>query len=429
MSLELHQDTIEDALSEDENAKVEARILQLRTATGREIITVLYSGALYSGSSAKFIMERFLETRTIVRGNVQRLFEKTGEQGDIINKTMNHIYSDPSRFRAPQLANFAVHTELSHYGNKHNDKFTLMTAKNVIITENEKDETDIKDMHKRFQTLAAALEDREKRAIMEALAHQYLGLEIAAMISGFQTEEELVKNIAALNEEILEAAELRIAIRNSIAILTTLRSDGKIFVPDTPESRLRFLRNPGPIAKPQPAPKAQTHRTQSNPVTNGKRHSKTIPFKRLTRAETREGIALSDIDTKKNKPKTRKECEMAERPCPYVSCRHHLYLDVDRDTGSIKLNFPDIPVCEMNETCSLDVAAKDGISLEEIGSLLNISYERANQIETAALEKLRTSHQGQELLKDGLHDDPTETFDFLGRKPLKRRKKKGKKKT
>lgn len=423
MSLELHQDTIEDTLSEDENAKVEARILQLRTATLREILTVLHGGTLYSGSSAKFIMERFLETHTIVRGNVQRLFEETGEQGDIINKTMNHIYSDPSRFRAPQLTDFAVHAELSHYGNKHNDKFTLMTAKNVIITENEKDEADIKNMHTRFQKLTAAQECPAKRTIMEALAHQYFGLEITAMISGFQTEEELFKDIATLNEETLKPAELRIIIRNRIAILTTLENNARIFVLDTPESRLRFLRNPGPIAKPQPAPKDKTHQTRSQGK-NGTRRNKVITHKRLTKEEIREGIALSDIDTRKGRPKTRGECETADRPCPYVSCKHHLYLDVDPDTGSIKLNFPDIPVWEMEETCALDVTAKNGISLKEAGNLLNIHPNRAQQIETTALENLRASREGQKLLEAGLHDDPTEALDFLGRMPKRRKKNK-----
>ena len=53
---------------------------------------------------------------------------------------------------------------------------------------------------------------------------------------------------------------------------------------------------------------------------------------------------------------TRAECAEGPRPCPYVSCKHHLYLDVNPETGSIKLNFPDLEVDEMAETCSLDVA-------------------------------------------------------------------------
>ena len=42
------------------------------------------------------------------------------------------------------------------------------------------------------------------------------------------------------------------------------------------------------------------------------------------------------------KPKERAECGNGERPCPFVSCKHHLYLDVSAKTGAIKLNFPDL---------------------------------------------------------------------------------------
>ncbi len=34
------------------------------------------------------------------------------------------------------------------------------------------------------------------------------------------------------------------------------------------------------------------------------------------------------------RPKTRGECASGPRPCPWVSCRHHLYLDVDKN-GSV----------------------------------------------------------------------------------------------
>ena len=61
------------------------------------------------------------------------------------------------------------------------------------------------------------------------------------------------------------------------------------------------------------------------------------------------------------------------RPCPFVSCSHHLYLDVNPETGAIKLNFPHLEVWEMAETCSLDVADRGGITLEEVGAILNLT--------------------------------------------------------
>jgi len=40
---------------------------------------------------------------------------------------------------------------------------------------------------------------------------------------------------------------------------------------------------------------------------------------------------------------------------------------VNPSTGSIKLNFPDKEIWEMEETCALDVADRGGITLERWG--------------------------------------------------------------
>ena len=58
-------------------------------------------------------------------------------------------------------------------------------------------------------------------------------------------------------------------------------------------------------------------------------------------------------------------------------------------TGAIKLNFPDLEVWEMTETCALDVADRGGITLEEVGAIMNLTRERIRQVETRGLLKLR----------------------------------------
>lgn len=60
-----------------------------------------------------------------------------------------------------------------------------------------------------------------------------------------------------------------------------------------------------------------------------------------------------------------------------------------RDTGTIKLNFPDRDPTQLSETCALDVAARDGVTLEDAGELLNVTRERIRQMEGLALGKLR----------------------------------------
>jgi hypothetical protein len=92
------------------------------------------------------------------------------------------------------------------------------------------------------------------------------------------------------------------------------------------------------------------------------------------------------------RPATRAEClqgENAERPCPFVSCKHHLYLDVSPRSGAIKLNFPHLEVWDLPETCSLDVADRGGVTLEDAGVLMNLTRERVRQLETKGLEKIR----------------------------------------
>jgi hypothetical protein len=131
---------------------------------------------------------------------------------------------------------------------------------------------------------------------------------------------------------------------------------------------------------------------ESKKVRKSKRRTrmraKTIAMKRLTKEEIRLGALLyppEDVD----KPKTRAECMTGVRPCPFVSCKHHLYLDVNPETGSIKLNFPDLEVWEMKETCSLDVADRGGVTLEEVGEILNLTRERIRQVEVRGLLKLK----------------------------------------
>ena len=115
--------------------------------------------------------------------------------------------------------------------------------------------------------------------------------------------------------------------------------------------------------------------------------ARTISVKRMTKRELEIGRMLYP-ETDYYKPRTRVECLDGPRPCPYVSCQHHLFLDVSARTGAIKLNFPDLEVWEMNETCALDVADRGGTTLEDVGAIMNLTRERIRQVEVKALAKL-----------------------------------------
>jgi hypothetical protein len=114
---------------------------------------------------------------------------------------------------------------------------------------------------------------------------------------------------------------------------------------------------------------------------------RSICVKRLTKLEIEVGRLLFPVE-EFDRPATRADCVHGERPCPFVSCAHHLYLDVFAKTGAIKLNFPDLEVWEMVDSCSLDVADRGGTTLEDAGAMMNLTRERIRQVEVGALAKL-----------------------------------------
>jgi hypothetical protein len=129
----------------------------------------------------------------------------------------------------------------------------------------------------------------------------------------------------------------------------------------------------------------------------GRRRSKTMSRKEIAR-DLRRQRALGQVDpelqqivaeVEATRPRSRADCANGPRPCMFVSCKHHLYLDVNPTTGSIKLNFPDREIWELDETCALDVADRGGITLEEVGTIMNLTRERIRQVETRGLLKLR----------------------------------------
>jgi len=126
---------------------------------------------------------------------------------------------------------------------------------------------------------------------------------------------------------------------------------------------------------------------QKEVVPPKKRRSKTISGRTLTQKEVVTGKELQDwMDI--SRPRTRGDCRDGMRPCPFVGCKYHLFLDVNPDTHSIKKNFPHKDVWELEETCALDVAERGGLTLEEVGDLLNLTRERIRQMEALGVDRL-----------------------------------------
>jgi hypothetical protein len=170
----------------------------------------------------------------------------------------------------------------------------------------------------------------------------------------------------------------------------------------------------GSLARAKNVQTAETAVTREQRRSRRKRavRARTISVKRMTKRELELGRLLYP-ETDYWKPKQREECaatgataeEGAERPCPFVSCKHHLYLDVSPRTGAIKLNFPDLEVWEMKETCALDIADRGGTTLEDVGAIMNLTRERIRQVEVRALAKLEALTE-MEALRDYVDEGP-----------------------
>jgi hypothetical protein len=132
--------------------------------------------------------------------------------------------------------------------------------------------------------------------------------------------------------------------------------------------------------------------------------ARTISVKRMTKRELEIGRLLYP-ENGYWKPRTRAQCADGPRPCPFVSCKHHLFVDVSAKTGAIKLNFPDLDVWEMNESCALDVADRGGTTLEDVGAIMNLTRERIRQVEVKALAKLEALRQ-MLALRDFIDEGP-----------------------
>lgn len=128
--------------------------------------------------------------------------------------------------------------------------------------------------------------------------------------------------------------------------------------------------------------------------------ARTISVKRMTKRELELGRMLYPEVEDVVRPVTREDCAQGERPCPFVSCKHHLYLDVSARTGAIKLNFPDLEVWEMTETCALDVADRGGTTLEDVGAIMNLTRERIRQVEVKGLARMKAADGAGDVLRE-----------------------------
>ena len=125
--------------------------------------------------------------------------------------------------------------------------------------------------------------------------------------------------------------------------------------------------------------------------------SSVVSRQTIEKDEQRSGRKRLSVRYDHDRPKTRADCEAGIRPCPWVGCRHHLFLNPDAKGN---LHFPfgqdEDALLSMAETCSLDVAARGAQPLESLARMYGQSRQNLDQIVGRALGKLReaASHVG-----------------------------------
>ncbi|MBT9557524.1 MAG: hypothetical protein IV100_15895 [Myxococcales bacterium] len=120
-------------------------------------------------------------------------------------------------------------------------------------------------------------------------------------------------------------------------------------------------------------------------------------------------------DAQAARPRTRGDCASGPRPCPWVGCRQHLFLDVS-PKGAILVNHETSDPMEMTDTCALDLADRGGRTLEEVGAVMHVTRERVRQIETDALWAWRQEarRRGLEVYADAFDGSDEDVYPDNG---------------
>ena len=122
----------------------------------------------------------------------------------------------------------------------------------------------------------------------------------------------------------------------------------------------------------------------------------------------------SEINESVDRPRTSRECDeefddeqgrglgTPGNPCPFLTCRYNLLVDVNEKTGAYSINakytfddeqdpIPDVELPKAAHTCSRKAAEDGPMRLVAIAKTINVTRERVRQLVEGALNKLATN--------------------------------------
>lgn len=99
-----------------------------------------------------------------------------------------------------------------------------------------------------------------------------------------------------------------------------------------------------------------------------------------------EPLSTEDLDALAERPRTWGECCERTDPCPWVSCRYHLGVDVT-ERGRLVLVHP--APDEMAEPCALRIAHRGEHTFGQVSKFVGVTRQRVEQLTNRAARRLR----------------------------------------
>lgn len=128
--------------------------------------------------------------------------------------------------------------------------------------------------------------------------------------------------------------------------------------------------------------------------------------RRVLNKKTLENNRLDAPSHREKRPTMRSECPPF-RPCPYVACRYHLFLDPTDSNDGIRMNFRGLDPMELPFSCALDVIDEypEGMTFEQMCTFFGLTRERTRQILGSAMEKLSKFESEEDFMLSTLKDE------------------------
>lgn len=248
-----HTDSKTSRISKENQDKlVQEQIENLLRATEQEIKKALTTTR--EESMINLLLRAFLEKPAVIRGEIQKEIEKqTRKTGDVVCMCLKKIDTPPGtppemdnghwQYRFKELRgkeHLLIDSIFGPYGGADKDELRLFSDRVQVRKLNRIPERLI-GMHQKMLEIEKEIESHDLRYVLRGVANQFLGIGVAKLAKTISvSEQDIQRHIEKLNQEVLAEHDLKIHVRNGIAIIGGTDEAEPIFVINSPESRKKF---------------------------------------------------------------------------------------------------------------------------------------------------------------------------------------------